>query len=373
MIGQKFLSFVLIPSLTGILFCFCSLQTKTVELGYIEVEAEGENLQDAEKNSKIEMIRQVIGTDVESRSYLLDSASLGNVVETSDVGLVRRYRILESKYSKNGIYLKASGIVDEKRLEESIQEQYKLLGKPRILLAVSERFGNAKSNLEKTLIESKLVALYPRFDFIRLKSDKINSLNKTEEVAEVSTDSLLELARKNGGELLWTVDFVSKEGGPVAEGTELKSIFASLDFKLIEIVSGRILVSGNLQDGKPAINLQYGSEKAIDRLLSEMKPSLIKQLSEKWKRGNTIRIVFENLSFEEYSKADVAQWIRNIRGVNSLNERGLDSQGRMVLEVSALLDGGKLFSILKKGEDRFGFALESKEIRNHSLLLKVTK
>ncbi|RHX80856.1 hypothetical protein DLM77_08265 [Leptospira yasudae] len=353
---------------------FCAVQTKQSEPGYVEVEAEGDNPSDAEKNAKMEMIRQVLGTNVESRSYLLDSSSLVHIVETSEVGLVRRYRILETKYSKNRMQIRASGIVDEKRLEESIQEQYRLLGKPRILLLASEKFGNEKANSTRTMLESKLISQYPSFDFRNVSREEFKNLNV---IPMRSKDAdlfpVLEAARKSGGELLWIVDFSSKEGEKLAEGTELKSIFATIDFRLIEIVSGKTLVSGNLQGGKPAINLQYGSEKALDLLLVEMKTSLIKQLAEKWKRGNTIRIVLENVSYEDSVKNDLFQSIRNIKGVNSLNERGVDAQGRIVLEVGALLDGGKLFSILKQMEDRSGFYWEGKEIQTQFLLLKRMK
>ncbi|TGK24078.1 hypothetical protein EHQ05_14110 [Leptospira yasudae] len=362
-------------TVTLVLFqSFCAVQTKQSEPGYVEVEAEGDNPSDAEKNAKMEMIRQVLGTNVESRSYLLDSSSLVHIVETSEVGLVRRYRILETKYSKNRMQIRASGIVDEKRLEESIQEQYRLLGKPRILLLASEKFGNEKTNSTRTMLESKLISQYPSFDFRNVSREEFKNLNV---IPMRSKDSdlfpVLEAARKSGGELLWIVDFSSKEGEKLAEGTELKSIFATIDFRLIEIVSGKTLVSGNLQGGKPAINLQYGSEKALDLLLVEMKTSLIKQLAEKWKRGNTIRIVLENVSYEDSVKNDLFQSIRNIKGVNSLNERGVDAQGRIVLEVGALLDGGKLFSILKQMEDRSGFYWEGKEIQTQFLLLKRMK
>lgn len=371
----KGISFFRTAIVALVLFQFyCAFQTKQTEPGYVEVEVEGENLSDAEKNAKMEMIRQVLGTNVESRSYLVDSYSLVHIVETSEIGLVRRYRILETKYSKNKIRIRASGIVDEKSLEESIQEQYRLLGKPRILLLASEKFGNEKANSARTMLESKLISQYPSFDFRNVSREEFKNLNV---ISTRSKDAdlfpFLEAARKNGGELLWIVDFVSKEGEKLAEGTELKPIFATIDFRLIEIVTGKTLVSGNLQGGKPAISLQYGSEKALDRLLVEMKTSLIKQLAEKWKRGNTIRIVLENVSYEDSVKNDLFQSIRNIKGVNSLNERGVDAQGRIVLEVGALLDGGKLFSILKQMEDRSGFSWEGKEIQNQFLLLKKMK
>ncbi|MBM9499055.1 hypothetical protein JWG44_02150 [Leptospira sp. 201903071] len=358
----------------SILLMTCSFQKKDSEPGYVEVEAEGNDLQDAEKNAKMEMIRQVLGTEVVSHSYLLDSVYLGNIVESSEVGLVRRYKTLETKHSKNRIFLRASGIVDETRLGESIEEQYKLLGKPRILLIASETFGNEKQSDVKTLLETKLISRYPSFDFISIAPEEFKKWNGVlKNSKETNPRPFLELARKNGVELLWIADFVSKEGDLLAQGTELRSIFASLDFKLLETASGKVLVSGNLQGGKPAIDLRFGSEKALDQLLSEMKPSLLRQLAEKWKRGNTIRLTFENLSYEEYSKSELAHWIRNIRGVNSLNERGNDSQGRMVIEVVALLNGGKLFTILKQMEGRFGFSLESKEIQNQFLILRIKK
>ncbi|WP_156781770.1 hypothetical protein [Leptospira tipperaryensis] len=340
----------------------------------MEVEAEGETLQDADRNAKMEMIRQVLGTEVVSHSYLLDSVYLGNIVESSETGLVRRYRILETKHSKNRIYIKASGIVDENRLGESIEEQYKLLGKPRILLIASEKFGDEKESKSKTLLEAKLISRYPAFDFISISPDEFKNWNiPLTDSKETNVRPFLEFARKKGVELLWIADFVSKEGALLAKETELRSIFASLDFKLLETASGKILVSGNLQGGKPAIHLRFGSEKALDQLLSEMKPSLLRQLAEKWKRGNTIRLVFENLSYEEYSKSELSHWIRNIQGVNSLNERGKDSQGRIVIEVVGLLNGGKLFAILKQMEDRFGFLIESKEIQNQFLILRIKK
>ncbi|MBM9579001.1 hypothetical protein JWG45_17785 [Leptospira sp. 201903070] len=366
--------FFILSFFISILLLTCSFQKRDFEPGFVEVEVEGNDLQDAERNAKLEMIRQVLGTEVVSHSYLLDSVFLGNMIESSEVGLVRRFRILKKEHSKNRIFVKASGIVDETRLGESIEEQYKLLGKPRILLLASEKFGNEKESKFKTLLETKLISRYPAFDFVSVSPEEFKKWNiHLKDPKETETNPFLEFARKNGVELIWFADFVSKEGDLLAQGTELRSIFAYLDFKLLETASGKILVSGNLQGGKPAIHLRYGSEKALDQLLSEMKPSLLRQLAEKWKRGNTIRLTFENLSYDEYSKSELAHWIRNVRGVNSLNERGHDSQGRMVIEVVALLNGGKLFTILKQMEDRLGFSFESQEIQSHFLILRIKK
>ncbi|TGK36389.1 hypothetical protein EHQ12_01725 [Leptospira gomenensis] len=343
------------------------------EPGYILLEAEGSDPFDAEKNAKLEMIRQTLGTRVESNSYVMDSASLGELVETSESGIIRRFRILEQKYYNNRIFIKSEGVVDPVRFGESIEEQYRLLGKPRILLLVTERFGSEQSPFGRSLTETKLISLFPHLDFVEpsLSYRQIQSMIGSVKNGNVPV-RILEPARNEGADLVWWIEFDSREGDRLSPDASLRGVFATLAFRLIEVSSGKILGSGNLQGGKPAIDLRYGSEKAVDQLLSEMKPSVLKQLSEKWKRGNSLRVVLED-SRKEVFREKLFGLIRTTRGVASVRDLGRDERGRSVFEVEALMNARKLYSILLETETRADLSLEAEEIRGSFILLRLKK
>ncbi|MDV6237552.1 hypothetical protein CH379_018115 [Leptospira ellisii] len=351
----------------------CANRLRQPDPGYILLEAEGSDPLDAEKNAKLEMIRQVLGTRVESNSFLMDASSLGDLVETSESGIVRWFRILEQKYSKNRIFIKAEGVVDAVRFGESVEEQYRLLGKPRILPLVAERFGSERSPFGRTFTEAKLISLFPHLDFI--DADSLDRRIPTEIGAAKNGNvplRFLESARAKDADLIWWIEFDSREGERLSSDTSLRSVFATLAFRLIEVSSGKVLGSGNLQGGKPAIDLRYGSEKAVDQLLAEMKPSVLRQLSEKWKRGNSLRVVLEDageVSFRE----NLIRLIRTTRGVGSFRDLGKDERGRSVLEIDALMNAGKLYSILRETETRADLFLEAVEIRGGFLLLRSKK
>ncbi len=332
--------------------------------GFVIVESSGNDLDEAVRNAKLSMIDTVLGEWIESESILMDFGSRSFLIQSSREGFVRDFKILEQPESKPLIKIRASGYVNKKAAGNALEERYKLLGKPRILVFVSEKIGNSSALFGGTLTETKLMSLLSGFEIA--DSNSIRKKNKISK-ANIELDAAKELAKKENCELLFFGSFESREGGKLVEGSDMKAVFANFQYKLVETESSRVLVSDTLSGGKPSIDLQYGSEKAREQILSELVPLLRKKLAEEWKRGYSIQVEIDHLSYDTYVDSDLINRIRSLKGVNSVIERGKDQTGKIRLEVAALFNGAKLYSILREFQQDVGLSFSGKEVTGNLL------
>ncbi|TGK20980.1 hypothetical protein EHO61_03745 [Leptospira fluminis] len=342
--------------------------------GYIEVEVVASNREDAERVAKSEMIGKILGEFVQTSSLIVDSGSKGYFAESSREGLIRSFSVISTKESSEGIRLKASGYVSKNLLGDALEEQYKLIGKPRILVLISEKIGPQFFPAGKTGIETKFISRFSGFEFLdqakstRISSEKLETKN-SEPGSKVASD-VLEAAIKEDCELVLLGSFESRLGDKIVEGSEMRGTFASLNYKLIETRTGQILAADTVRGGRPAIDLNFGSEKAKDQILSELSFSLKNRLADRWKRGYTIRLTIRGMNYDTYADLGVAASIRSIRGINSVTERGKDGSGDILLDIEALYNAGRLYGFLREYKDTLGFSFQNKEISGNSILIR---
>ncbi|EQA44301.1 hypothetical protein LEP1GSC050_3561 [Leptospira broomii serovar Hurstbridge str. 5399] len=347
------------------------------ELGYVEVEAQGANREEAERNAKIEMIGLILGELVQSQSIIVDSTSKDYFVESSREGLIRNFKILSDTQLRDGVKLRASGYVSKRLIGNALDEQYKFLGKPRILVLISEKIGSKTIEAGNTRAEARFISFFPGFEF--LNKDKVLEISaKTKNYSqsiesEIFRNKVIESAVNENCELVLLGSYEVRQGGTIVDGSDMLSTFAGLSYKLIETRSQRILAADTIRGGHPAIDLNIGSEKAIEQILNVLVPSLKQQLANKWQRGYTINLTIEGMNYDSFIDMNISRTIRSIRGINSVTERGRDSKGRILLDVEALFNAVRLYSYLRDYKDRLGFSFHSKEIQGNSVVIEAEK
>ncbi|TGK07327.1 hypothetical protein EHO59_04250 [Leptospira semungkisensis] len=370
--------------------CVSADKKSAIDPGYVEVEADGQNQIDAERNAKLLMLDKVLGEFIESNSILLDSGTKEFLIQSSREGFVRDFKILKKNEAQGKTNILASGFVNAKAAGNALEERYKILGKPKILIFVSEKIGNSALQTSNTQSEIKLLSLLQEFDLSDGNSKSRNSsATKTDPKSKNSSNAKVDPASKNppnsetdlfefaknlsqkeNCELLLFGNFSVREGDRVLEASSLRSIYASFQYKLVEAQTSRVLVSDTAYGGSPAIDLQYGTEKAREQIFSQLVPTLKKKLSEEWKRGHSIRIEIEKISYDQFVDSDLASRIRSLKGVNSVLERGKTENGRILVEVEALFDAGRLYSLLREFQQDLGLDFRNKEINGNYLLIE---
>lgn len=329
--------------------------------GFVTVESSGTDREDAIRNAKLSMIDGILGEWIESESIFLDSGSRSFIIQSSREGFIREFIILNEQ-KKDSLYrIQASGYVDQKVTRDALEERYRLLGKPRMLVFISENVG---APTFEGGTESRLISLLSGFE---IKDSDSLKRNPKLGVARADLEVAKRIARQENCELLLFGSFESRQGDPLVEGSTMRATFANLQYKLIETETSRVLASDRLEGGKPAIDLKYGTEKAREEILSRLVPDLKRKLAEEWKRGYSILIDIDRLSYDAFVDSEMANRIRSLRGVNFVSERGKDSSGKISLQVEALFNGARLYSLLREFQSDLGLSLVGKEIKGNYL------
>ncbi|MFB5650906.1 hypothetical protein ACE5IS_09700 [Leptospira wolffii] len=329
--------------------------------GFVTVESSGTDREDAIRNAKLSMIDGILGEWIESESIFLDSGSRSFIIQSSREGFIREFIILNEQ-KKDSLYrIQASGYVDQKVTRDALEERYRLLGKPRMLVFISENVG---APTFEGGTESRLISLLSGFE---IKDSDSLKRNPKLGVARSDLEVAKRIARQENCELLLFGSFESRQGDPLVEGSTMRATFANLQYKLIETETSRVLASDRLEGGKPAIDLKYGTEKAREEILSRLVPDLKRKLAEEWKRGYSILIDIDRLSYDAFVDSEMANRIRSLRGVNFVSERGKDSSGKISLQVEALFNGARLYSLLREFQSDLGLSLVGKEIKGNYL------
>ncbi|TGK01484.1 hypothetical protein EHQ53_07655 [Leptospira langatensis] len=404
--GKDHLRFITLLALFAFLLGACASANpkQILDPGYVEVEAEGQTPIEAERNAKLLMLDKVLGEFIESNSILLDSGTKEFLVQSSREGFIRDFKILRRIDTQGKSSILASGFVNAKAAGNALEERYKILGKPKILVFVSEKIGDSTLQISNTQSEIKLLSLLQGFELSDASSKfKNSSRYKPDPKAENRLDSRMDprskrssnseldpnsksssnseedlfesakvLAQKENCELLLFGTFSVRQGDRVLESSSLRSIYASFQYKLVEAQSYRVLASDTAYGGSPAIDLQYGTERAREQIFTQLVPALKKKLSEEWKRGHSIRIEIEKISYDQFVDSEFASRIRSLKGVNSVLERGKTENGRILIEVEALFDAGRLYSLLKEFQQDLGLTFRNKEINGNYLLLEAS-
>lgn len=338
------------------------------EDGYIELESSGKDLDEAVYNAKVSMIDTVLGELVQTESMVLDSGSKGHLVQSSREGFIRKFKVIRQFHENGLIRVEASGFVNKKAIGDALEERYRLLGKPRILVFLSEKIGGI-SDTSQSRTESKFISFLSGFEIV--DSQSIRASKKY--LSKIDLEEAKEIAKKQDCELLLFGSLESRDGGPIVSGSSMKAIFATLEYKLIEAESSKILASDTIRGGKPAIDLTYGTEKAREEILPKLASRLKSKLEEEWKRGFSILIEIDGISYDTYSDSDIANRIRSLRGVNFVSEKGKDSSGKIRLTVEALLNGPRLYSNLRELQQDLGISLVGKQIKGNYLRLEASE
>ncbi|TGK61688.1 hypothetical protein EHQ27_04065 [Leptospira wolffii] len=340
---------------------FETVRETPIRNGFVTVESSGTDREDAIRNAKLSMIDGILGEWVESESIFLDSGSRSFIIQSSREGFIREFKILNEQ-KKDSLYrIRASGYVDQKVTRDALEERYRLLGKPRMLVFISENVG---APTFESGTESRLISLLSGFE---IKDSDSLKKNPKLGVARSDLEVAKSLAKQENCELLLFGSFETRQGDPLVEGSTMRATFANLQYKLIETETSRVLASDRLEGGKPAIDLQYGTEKAREEILSRLVPDLKRKLAEEWKRGYSILIDIDRLSYDAFVDSEMANRIRSLRGVNFVSERGKDSSGKISLQVEALFNGARLYSLLREFQSDLGLSLVGKEIKGNYL------
>jgi hypothetical protein len=348
--------------------------------GYIYVtNVTGINLIDAELNAKRKILEKGLGELVEGRSQVIDAEAKDKIVNSSVEGFVIDYQqIGPPRKDKALTVIDAKGKVNAKAIEDALRQRYEDIGKPRFLMIVDERLNGVQSRAGQSVTENEMSSKFTEFEFLD-REQFIRILNK-EGGRPVGVygdanleDKAVQAAAEMGAEILLIGVSETKNIGEI-QGSGLFSIQATLRFKFVDVGSARIIASENSSAAYPHVSPDTGAMEAIKKAVNRAHPKIREQVTQRWKRGTTIRLTFEGISYDDFIDKDVEQIIRNIQGVNHTSVKtSSNANKQIVMEVQALFSGNMLYRKMRERRSDFGFNFTQKEVKPSVIYIVVTK
>lgn len=365
--------------LSLVITSYCATTTNKGD-GYIYVyNVTGTNLIDAELNAKRKILEKGLGELVEGRSQVIDAESKEKIVNSSVEGFVIDYQQLGPPRKDHALtVIDAKAKVNVKSIEDALRQRYDDIGKPRFLMIIEERLNGVTSKTGQTVTENEISSRFNEFEFLdREQFIRILAKEGGRPVGVYGDSNLedkaVQAAAEMGAEILLIGVSETKNIGEI-ENSGLYSIQATLRFKFVDVGSARIIASENSSAAYPHVSPDTGSMEAIKKAVNRAHPKIRDQVSQRWKRGTTIRITFEGISYDDFIDKGVEQTVRNIQGVNHTSVKTSSNSNRMiVMEVQALFSGTMLYQKMRDRRSDFGFNFTQKEVKPSVIYIVVTK
>lgn len=371
---KKIISLVL-----GFTLFYCATPEKKSD-GFIYVtNITGINLDDAELNAKREIVAKGLGELVEGRTDVNQGQLMESVVNTSVEGFVLDYQQIGKDRKKGALVeIDAKGRVDRGTAQSIIDKMLSQAGNPNFLMIVDEEIDKRKSPPTAIVTENAIVKNFSEFQFLDKEQFRRILAKEGGKTIGVYGDTsaeakATEVAAQMGAEILFIGQTIVKNNGPIMD-SGMMSMQATVRFKIVDVGSAKLIAADNAGGAAPHVDTERGAQEAIDKALVTSKPKILEQIRTKWKRGMMIRLVIDGMNFDDFLDKGIDGIIRNIKGVNAVNQKGSsNSNNSIVLEVQADFNGTVLYRRMREKREDMGIKFEQKEVKPGVVQIKVTK
>jgi len=281
---------------------------------------------EALKDAKRVAVQEVLGSLVSARSDVKNFELVKQTVTSKSEGMIEKFEILKAAAVSDAEYnvtIKAK--VSEALINKTIEEVVAGQGKPRMMVIVDESF-NGKSDANKvaqTEIEAQFIA--DGFPFVdRATVEKIVSKNK-KKIAEAlggNNAAARELGVDAGAEIILVGSSRVKDAGKVMN-SQLTSMQADLNLRVIDINTGKILTAGQEHGAYPHINAESGGVQAVKKAVTPLREKMVTDIVKLWdiNRANTITVLVTGLDYEKLMVLR-GELVEKVRGVKAVNPKG---------------------------------------------------
>lgn len=351
-------------------------QEKTIDGSYIHVNAVGSTLETAEIRAQKLIIEKGLGSYINSIDIVVDAQMQASVINSTTEGFIYDFAILEKQHKKDRWEIQARGRVSQKAVGNALLQAYNAFGKPRLMLLLTEKIQDETPKPDNSISEYALVSQFKDFTFVdRRQLQRLlrqeNGLAVAAYTDPAAHEKALQVAADLNAEILLVGETEISVGKAIIE--DLHPVHAVVRIKIINVGTAQILAAEESTGTHPHIDLRQGAQKAIGKAVKSIHPKILAQIETKWTPGITVRVVFENISYDEFLDRGVLDAMQLLPGVNVVHDRGVQENGRIVLEVTALMNGNRLYRQMRDVQKKLGLTFRSRVVQNNRVHVTVGK
>ncbi len=326
-------------------------------------------MRDATRLARRYIVEDGLGAYVESHSVTVDAQLKESIIKASSSGFVYDFSVVKVISPAKPVRIHAKGRVSEKAVAQAIKYRYAEIGKPRLVIFFQEKIAGTASPAGRSITAAKLVARFADFQFV--DTDVTRRLQSSGVYADsAALASAVEAARAADADFI-VVGETEVEQGPPIEGTSMFTIKAHVRFRIVNVEGGVIIAEAADTYTVPFVNARQGAVPAIERAVEAMHTPIIEQIGSKWEPGQTIRIVFENITYDAFTDLGIVETMRKWERIGSVQDRGKGGGEEVTIEVEALVSGADLYRLMRSKRAELGVELSSREIKGNRLRLRV--
>jgi hypothetical protein len=284
---------------------------------------------EALKDAKRVAVQEVLGSMVSARSDVKNFQLVSQKVTSKSEGMIETFEILSAVAASDTEYqVKIKAKVSTALINQTIAEVVGSQGKPRMMVLVDESFnGQADGNkVAQTELEAQFIS--QGFPFVdRATVEKIVKKNR-KKIADAlggNNSAARELGVDAGAEIILVGSSRVKEAGKVG-GSQLISMQADLNVRVIDINTGKILTAGQEHGAYPHINPESGGVQAVKKAVTPLREKLTGEIVALWdiNRGNTIALLVTGLDYEKLMvlRGELTEKVRGVKAVNPKGSAG---------------------------------------------------
>lgn len=284
---------------------------------------------EALKDAKRVAVQEVLGSIVSARTDVKNFEFVKQTVTSKSEGMIETFEILSAGTGAPGEYqVKIKAKVSTVLINQTIEEVVASQGKPRMMVIIEEKFNGAadENKVAQTELEAQFIgAGFPFVD--RATVEKIVKKNKRKitEALGGNNSAARELGVDAGAEIILVGSSRVKEAGKVG-GSQLISVQADLNVRVIDINTGKILTAGQEHGAYPHINAESGGVQAVKKAVSPLREKLAADIVKLWdiNRGNTIALLVTGLDYEKLMvlRGELSEKVRGVKAVNPKGSAG---------------------------------------------------
>lgn len=281
---------------------------------------------EALKDAKRVAVQEVLGSIVSARTDVKNFQLVQQSVTSKTEGLIETFSILSAAATSDTEYqVRIKAKVSTALVTQAIEEVVSSQGKPRMMVIIDESFnGRSDSNkVAQTEIETQFIA--QGFPFVdRSTVERLVARNKRKIASALGGDNSAarSLGVDAGAEIILVGTSRVKEAGKIS-GTQMISVQADLNVRVIDINTGKILTAGQEHGAYPHINAESGAVEAVKKAVTPLRDKLVTDIVKLWdiNRGNTIALLITGVDYEKLMVLR-SELIEKVRGVKAVNPKG---------------------------------------------------
>ncbi|MCB1200331.1 MAG: hypothetical protein KDK41_06775 [Leptospiraceae bacterium] len=331
----------------------------------------GKAKDDALMDAKRAAVAQVLGSLIRGRAEVLDGESLGVYVRQDTDGYIENYTILSQKaVSEIEYQVTIQAKVSEAKLEDAILRAVENQGRPRLLFALKETFDGkavtaayAQTELEK-IFSAKGFPVVDAAETNRILQKESRLLSSA---IAGDASSAANLAQGTGAEFILIGESQLMNNGKI-QSSSLNSIQSSLNIRVIEVSTGRVLTSSRESGASAHIQPEVGAGRAAKISGDKVANSIINDIMKQWQtaKANQISVTINGLDFEGIKK--IREHFLTLRGVKNVNRKSISGQ---VAQLEIEFEGNADVLADRLLDKPGGFQVSVKENKRNYLFLEI--